>query len=83
MPQTSPSFERTVIQHYKPSSKSSPHFSDKAISQATINRWFKELEDQATDAPRKPLQRHMRLEVWDELVGITGQSPYCASKYLD
>ncbi len=50
--------------------KYNPHFSDKAISQATIKRSFKELEDKASDTPDKSSQRHIRLEIVDKLVEI-------------
>ncbi len=63
-------------------SKSNSHFADKATSQAIILRLFKKLEDKAIDAPSKSLQRHIRLEVVDELVEIVGACPYFASKYL-
>ncbi len=48
------------------------HLSDKAISQAVIKGWFKKLEDKASDAPSKCLQRRMTLAVVDELVEIVG-----------
>ncbi len=82
MPHSSPAFVKTVVHHYKPFSKSKSHFFDKAISQVTMYRWFKKLESKASDAPCKPLQRRMRLEVVDELVEIVGRRPYCASTYL-
>ncbi len=62
--------------------KSNSHFADKATSQAIILRLFKKLEDKASDAPNKFLQRHIKLEVIDELVDIEGQCPWFASKYL-
>ncbi len=34
---------------------------DKALSQAIIYRWFKKLEDRASNALRKVLQMHMKL----------------------
>ncbi len=62
--------------------KSDSNFADKATSQAIFKRWFKKLEDKASDASNKSLQRRMSLEVVDESVEIVGQRPYCASKYL-
>ncbi len=74
-----PYFVKTVVY---PFLKYNPHFSDKVVSQAIIERWFKELEDKVSDAPSKFLQRRIRLEVVDTLVVILDQSPYFASKYL-
>ncbi len=72
MPHQSHSFVKTVIRHHKPFKKSNSHLSDEAINQAMIKRWFKKLEDKASDAPNKCLQRRMRLAVVDELVEIVG-----------
>ncbi len=38
------------MHHYKLFYKHFLYFSDKAISQVTINRWFKELEGRVRDA---------------------------------
>ncbi len=59
-----------------------PQFSDKAISQSIIKRWFKTVRDKASDAPSNVLQRHIRLKVVEGLAEILGHRPYCASKYL-
>ncbi len=40
------------------------------------------LEDKASDAPNKSSQRHIKLEVVDELVEILGLCLYFASQYL-
>ncbi len=72
MPHYSPSFVKIFIQHNSPFLKSNPYFFDKAISQATIKRWFKKLEYKASDAQSKSLQRRARLEVVDELAEIIG-----------
>ncbi len=82
MPHSSPSYVITVIQHYAPFLRFNPYFFDKAISQATIKRWFKKLKDKASDAQSKSLQRRARLEVVDELVEIVDSCPYFGSKYL-
>ncbi len=81
MPHSRPYFVKIDIQHYWPFLKYNPHFSDKAFSQVTNERWFKEPENMGSDAPNKFLQRHMKLEVGDELVNIVGENPYCTSKY--
>ncbi len=72
-------FVKTVIQH---TLKSDSNYVDKASSQAIIQRWFKKPKDRASDAPNNCFQRHMRLEVVDELMEIVGACPYFASKYL-
>ncbi len=50
--------------------------SDRTISQTTIYRWFKKLDDRASDTPSKSLQTLMRLEVVDEMVETVDQNPY-------
>ncbi len=45
-----------------------PHFSEKPLSRAIINRRSKKLKDGASDTQSNPLQRRMGLEVVDELV---------------
>ncbi len=40
-----------------------------------IDRWFRKLEDRVSVAPSKSLQRHMRIEVVDELVKAVSQNP--------
>ncbi len=82
MPHLLPSFVETVILYYWHILKSNSHFADKATNQAMILQLFKMLEDKTSDAPNKSLQRHIKLEVMDELVEIVGQCPYFASKYL-
>ncbi len=69
---------KTVIQHFSPFLKLNPHFSDKAIYQATIKRWLKKQEDRSSDTPGKSLQGRMSLEAVDTLVEIVDQRPYCA-----
>ncbi len=82
MPHLLPSFVETVIQHYKLILKLNSHFADKATGQAINQRLFKMLEDKESDVLNKSLQRHIRLEVVDEVVEIVGQCPNFASKYL-
>ncbi len=80
VPHAPPSFVETEIQNFYPLDQLIQHFSDTAISQATIQRLFKEMEDRAGDARNMSLQRRARLEVVDDLVEIEGLSPYCTSK---
>ncbi len=73
---------KTVTQIYLPFVKFIPHFSDKAISIAIIQPWFKKRKDRVSVTPSKFLQRHMRLEVVDKMMEIVGRSPNFASKHL-
>ncbi len=82
VPHLSPSFVETIIQHYKPSLKSTLHFSYKATSPVTIYGWLKKLEDRASDAPGISLQWRKRFKFVNELVEIVCHSSYCPPKYL-
>ncbi len=70
IPHSSPSFVKTVTQIYWSFVKFIPHFSNKAISQSTIQPWFKKREDRVSDAPNKYLQIRMQHEVVDKMVEI-------------
>ncbi len=71
---------KTCIQYFNHILKSDSNFADKATSKTIIKRWFKKLEDTASEAPNKILQRSMELEAADELVEIVGSCPYFASQ---
>ncbi len=74
MSHSSPSFLKTVIQHFQCYPKSIPNFSVKPLSRVIINRRFKKLEIRIGDAPSKSLQMRMGLEVVEEFVDVLGQS---------
>ncbi len=46
-----------------------------------ISRWFKKLEETASDAPNNFLQKRMRLEVVDELLEIVVNIGIPSEKY--
>ncbi len=52
------------------------------FSEKALHRWLKKLGDGNSDALSKYWQRHMRIEIVDELWEIVDQKPYCMSRYL-
>ncbi len=52
------------------------------FSEKALYRWLKKLGDGNGDALSKYWQRHMRIEMVDELWEIVDQKPYCISRYL-
>ncbi len=73
MPYPSPSFMKTVIQHFQ---HSVSHFQ----SRAKIYRWLKQIKEGVTDAQSKSLPRDMGLKIVDKFVDVLCQCPYRTSK---
>ncbi len=80
MPHSSPIFMKRIILHFRLIPKPIPQFLIGLLAGQLIIRWFKKLENGASTAPSKSVQRYMILEVVDDLVEVVGQSPYSRSR---